>query len=264
MLARSSVEVCLVGAYIARVPGSADAMDGDLGRSLRRLVGYFVEDTLGGRQILDVALSEFPTSRLPDMARVADELERTGTVIVAREMYDRYYNPLSNLYMHVSATSLLRQVDRRGETTRVRPWQPWSRRSPAHLADACVSLLALAVASNGEEGADPLLVEYANDHYRRALPVMTTMLAKLMSNRIRPRTIVLVWRAMREFLRYLDSVAGTEATADQQRVRATALLDEVNAIIGLHPPAVAREAILDSIVAAMDARRRGLTAPDQP
>jgi hypothetical protein len=269
-LARSSVETCLLGCYITSTSLVPDALEGDLGRALKRLLGPVVEGAISD-DVMELTLAEFPTSRLPDLARVAHELQSRGTLVIASDLYRRFYLPISSLYGHVSAPSLLRQVDRRGEATRERPWHAWGRRSPGHLADACLAHLALTVLKESgdsaailDDEATALLQAYANDHWRRALPVAATLLWKFMLPQVRPSQLLPAAAALRRFARDLDGAEASAWSHDERRAQVIALVDRMMAVTGAQPPAAAQSAMIDQILAAVAERlTRNEDAADQ-
>jgi hypothetical protein len=145
LLARASIETCIVGLYCVQ-SGDAIAHLSAPSYGAAGPVPYLINADLGSRAAIDsavVALGEIgPDLNIRDLALW---LEREHGLVLATGLYHRYYVPLSHLFAHSYAFSLMRHV-RPGGTLHRRPDFPWIRRSAARMADGCAAVLAASIA----------------------------------------------------------------------------------------------------------------------
>ena len=89
---------------------------------------------------------------------MAEQIDSQTGSTLAIHLYDLAYRPASHYYTHASGSALLRHVtvDYRYST---KPAHSWARRAPVRLADACVGLLAGALAKQSTEPVE-LFVRY--------------------------------------------------------------------------------------------------------
>ncbi len=65
--------------------------------------------------------------------------------MIAVNLYEAYYSPLSHFFPHSSGFALMRHVRADGKLQR-RPAFPWVRRSAVRIADGCAGLMAAHIA----------------------------------------------------------------------------------------------------------------------
>lgn len=98
---------------------------------------------------------------------VAEWLKKEKGLLIAVQLYEGYYSPLSHFFPHSSGFALMRHVDADGKL-RHRPAFPWARRSAVRIADGCAGLMATAIADKTGVPANGFL-RYAAAHLDRAL-----------------------------------------------------------------------------------------------
>jgi hypothetical protein len=110
LLARATIETCIVGLYCVYSGGAIAHLPADL-------------------DVRDLALW----------------LEREHGLVLATGLYHRYYVPLSRFFAQADSFALMRHVRPDGTLHR-RPDFPWVRRSAARMADGCAAVLAASIA----------------------------------------------------------------------------------------------------------------------
>jgi hypothetical protein len=80
---------------------------------------------------------------------------------------------------------------------------PWTRRSPVRLADACVGLVAAFLARD-DDTPDRLFIIYAEAHYARVMTPMAVMSAKGLWRSHELKQILDVFRDLKDLRRYLS------------------------------------------------------------
>jgi hypothetical protein len=168
LLARASIETCILGLYCLYADDAVVRLQAANIKSMHGMLAEITKDGLVSQATVDGAMESFgkqgPHLKIWDMVqRVEKEPGRAGIV----SLYRNFYMPTSNMFAHPSAATLLRHVGSDGQLTD-RPDLPWSRRSAVRTADACLGLLATAVA---EATGDPpeVFARYAEDHRSRML-----------------------------------------------------------------------------------------------
>ncbi len=112
------------------------------------------------------------------MRDVVDAVTKATGQPTAEELYQRLYEPLSMLFVHSGSLSLARHLDGRNRVgARRHPTSPWTSLAALRTADACVGLLAAAVACrSGSASAE--FVAYASDHRERTLAPLAVIFAR--------------------------------------------------------------------------------------
>jgi hypothetical protein len=168
LLARASIETCIVGLYCLH---SGDAI-ADLSAANYRPAGrvgtYLSDADLGSRDAIDGAVEALgelgPNLNVRDLALW---LEREQELVQAATLYHSYFVPLSHLFSRPYAFALMRHVQPDGSLRR-RPAFQWARCSAARLADGCTGLLAANLADVSGARPEPFL-RYATAHFNRTL-----------------------------------------------------------------------------------------------
>lgn len=195
VLARSSVETCLLGAYLLGAPkDQAEAVQGDLGRALVKLLAGVADPLFGDGFVKETVREEFGEGKIVDLRTIAETVNGAALVPGATALYNTYFVPLAILYSHSTGVSLLRQADPTSSCYRRRAWRPWTRRSPMHLADSSLGLLALALGPSEADAA--VLRRYVESHRRRALPIVVTLVARLLITNFSPRHLPAALQSM--------------------------------------------------------------------
>ncbi|MEV6012603.1 hypothetical protein AB0M29_38165 [Streptomyces sp. NPDC051976] len=168
LLARAAVEGCLLGLYSLHVPGAVARLHAANIKAMGDILSYVVDDGLVTQSAVEQSLAAFGTKGGPPTVRqMVDQVEAAAGGAGALSLYRRFYQPTSTYFVHANAASLLRHV-RPGGFLTGKPTIPWARRSAVRISDACVGILAAALARHA--GTDPTEFEtYAQAHAARAI-----------------------------------------------------------------------------------------------
>jgi hypothetical protein len=133
------------------------------------------------------------------------------------------YRPASQFFTHASGSALLRHVtsDYRYSSE---PAKSWARRSPVRLTDACVGVLAGAVANQRSEPAE-LFIRYGEGHAGRVLPPLLVTIGKGMARRLRVAGLVSILKQAAEVRTYLSGATPADVQGEGER-RLRALYDD--------------------------------------
>jgi len=221
LLARSSVETCLVGLYCLHVPGAVERMRGTNARSLDRIFAFMAGEDFFLGTFFDAVVSSLGGPEvLPTAREMAEKVSQLTEHSIAVDLYRRIYVPLSSFFAHGTGIALLRHVTARDEV-RTRPMFPWSLRSSIHTADACMGILATHLSASRRQD-NVLFVEYANAHWARTLlPVVATFgrsIPRGLQWSKLPHALMTIW-ALRRYLSS-DGVAHDSSDVREARVRA--------------------------------------------
>jgi hypothetical protein len=201
----------------------------------------------------------------PGVWTMADRVDTTPHGRGAVGLYRRFYAPTSTFFVHANAASLLRHV-RSDNTLSERPSLPWTHRSALRISDACVGLLASAIAdSAGRPTA--LFEQYARAHLALTFTPMAVVVAQGLRRSVRLANLPALLKTIRGLRQY---TASAQAAADTPHTRETRIrdgFDQVVHLLGLDLPddvvRVLREdfvtRILDSITENL---RQGRESPE--
>jgi hypothetical protein len=136
LLARGAIETCISGLYWLYGDDPVARMSGSNAKSFRRFFSYLADgDPITPALIGDVSAAIGTPRDLPTLGSMADVVAvKTGHAF-AKDLYDRFYIPLSTLFAHASGLALLRHVAP-NDQLEDEPTGVWTRRSAAHVADA--------------------------------------------------------------------------------------------------------------------------------
>ncbi|MET7866887.1 DUF5677 domain-containing protein [Micromonospora taraxaci] len=207
LLARSSLEACILALYCLHSPEAVARLKAGQLKTGKKLLAFLHNDGIVPHEVINEVLDELgSTSPGPltvrDMAKLVDT-ETGGTL--AADLYDRLYAPTSTYFVHANPASLLRHV-KPDRTLAGRPNDPWARRSPARLADACVGLVAAAIAGRCAK-SDSLFINYAESHAARTMAPMVVMTFKAIARSLKPTGILRAGAAVVSLRRYLQGPA---------------------------------------------------------
>jgi hypothetical protein len=212
-----------------------------------RMSGFLTVGGLIPQDVIDRALVAFGTPG-PDM-NVRDMAEKIDTVTggtVAVDLYFRLYVPTSTFFVHASATSLLRHVKADGRLAN-RPANPWARRSTVRLADACVGILAAAIARQDGTASD-LFIAYAEPHLQRVMAPMMVATGKNMIRLFELKQMIRIIREVRDLRSYLSAQAASDPLdVREARIRA-AYEAVVTSTVDPDVPAEAIQVVVDFLV----------------
>jgi hypothetical protein len=149
-------------------------------------------------------------------------------------------------FTHATSSSLLRHVtDERHRTSR--PTNPWAHRAPVRLTDACVGLLAGAVADRVGAPTE-LFVRYAEAHAGRVLPPLLITVGKRMAPRLLVGGLVRTLKDARDVRANLSRGARDEAPAERE-ARLREMYNALIARLDLDMPTEAIQPVVDHLVA---------------
>ncbi|MFV2125231.1 hypothetical protein ACFHWS_11870 [Micromonospora sp. LOL_013] len=121
--------------------------------------------------------------KLPNVRSMTEQIDsRTGATL-AIHLYDMAYRPASQYFTHASTSALLRHVTAEYRYS-TKPANSWARRAPVRLTDACVGLLAGAIA-NQLAAPTELFIRYGEGHAQRVLPPLLFTIGKGMARKLR-------------------------------------------------------------------------------
>ena len=170
MLARASIETLIVGLYCLHEEQAVTQLQSENLRSLGLLLRYLSDEGLMPTAVVDECirrLAQGTPARGPSPEFMARKIDKATGGAAAVSLYERFYRPTASLAVHASGLTLMRHV-RADDTLARRPRRVWARRSPARIADACVGVLAAAVAREAGP-VYPAAEQYASRHLDRAL-----------------------------------------------------------------------------------------------
>jgi hypothetical protein len=157
-----------------------------------------------------------PSSKAPGVFQMAQFVDSVLPKSGAVSLYRRFYVPTSTFFVHANAASLLRHV-RADDRLTSRPLVPWTRRSAVRISDACVGILADAVAhSAGQPSA--AFDEYANAHMMRAFTPMAVVAGRGLRHTMKLKEMPVLIRTIRALRQY---AASKQAATDAPDVRET-------------------------------------------
>ena len=141
------------------------------------------------------------------------------------------------------------------------------RRAPARLVDACVGVLAGAIANKIEAPAD-LFVQYGDNHAKRVLPPLLVTIGKGMGRRLGLDGIVAVLKEAAATRAYLAGAGATD-TPEEREARLRSMFDSLitRLDIGDVPPEALKPVVGEFIVKTLrewDSERANELAPPSP
>jgi hypothetical protein len=247
LLARTSMETCILGLWCLHIPEAADrlrAAEIKAAPAMLTFVSYtgLIPDALIKQAVR--ALGE--PQKLTDVRAMAEQIDAKTGATLAIHLYDAVYRPASHYFTHASSSALLRHVSPQGRRT-IRPANSWIRRAPVRLADACVGLLAGAIAGQKGTSAE-LFVRYAEGHAARLMPPLLATIGKAMVHKLNVASVLRMVKQARKVQAYLSSTKPGEAH-DEREARVRDLYDTWIAELDHELPAEAIQPIVDHLVA---------------
>lgn len=166
-LTRLAIETCIVGLYCLSDPDAARKFDGEAVKRLKPLFADLASNI--DVDLIGPALEHFGTDTTPVVAKMLDPIRTSGHLPGVKDLYVRYYLPLSSLYVHAGPLALLRHTTLRDNKTRQQPYRTWTAYSATNTADTMLSILASAVSGQDHPNYERFLA-YGNLHWRQARP----------------------------------------------------------------------------------------------
>jgi hypothetical protein len=245
MLARSAVEVLLLGLYCLRVPEAIARLHAGNLKALGDGLAYVEEAGLAPADVIRESVARLgkPSDRYLTPWNMVVAIDDVNGNHAARSIYRRLLIPLSNYTVHANGGTLLRHVRRNGKL-RHRPSLTWTRRGPARAADAATGLLAADLAKRAGVPHDRL-VAYANRHSERTLMPMIVMMFTGMGGSPRPHKLREISKLSREVYVYLWT---GPAAADSIETRAAFIRERFARILDVKNDPDIPDDALDPII----------------
>ncbi|HUC07891.1 MAG TPA: hypothetical protein VMR96_07350 [Solirubrobacterales bacterium] len=231
LLARTSTETCLAGLYWLHGDAQVDRMRGHNAQSLRHLLSPMADgDPISPSLLKDVASAIGKEARLPTLNEMANVVvDKTGRSF-ARDIYEGLYKPLSIAVAHPTGLALLRHVDS-DDRLKDTPTPAWTVRSARHTADACMAVLALAIAEHFKSRGKDLL-KYANAHLNRTITPVAVISGRAALESFQPSKLVPAVRSSIELRRYLFSEGAAADSHMERKVKAEQAIGEILRVFG--------------------------------
>ncbi|MEU4483200.1 DUF5677 domain-containing protein [Micromonospora sp. NPDC023966] len=221
LLGRSSLEACILALYCLHSPDVVARLKTEHLRASSKLLAFLDRAEVVPHEVIKEALSALgsPATGVPTIPQMAERIDTETSGSAVSELYERLYVPASTYFVHPNPASLLRHVNP-DQTLTERPSDPWTRRSPVRLADACVGLVAGAIAHT-DGVPNELFVAYAEAHHARTMTPMVVMTAKGLTRSRRMSQLLDAVRDALDLRRYLAGPANNDPREVREaRVRA--------------------------------------------
>jgi hypothetical protein len=200
--------------------------------------------------------------KLLDVRSMTAQIDAKTGATLAIHLYDLAYRPASQYFTHATNSALLRHVTPERRYS-VRPTNPWVRRTPVRLVDACVGLLAGAIAVQAGDSKE-LFLQYSEDHARRVLPPFLVTVSKGISQKLSGSDLVRTLQQARAVKAYLSG-AGRNDPQVQREARLRDLYETLITRMDLDLPPDVMQPIIDHLVSKVlsnweaEAHVQGLT-----
>jgi hypothetical protein len=272
LLARTAIDNLLVGLYCLYHQDAIKQLTGGEYLALRRITAYLTRDgELFSREaLLDAADALGERGHDLNLKEVAEWLNRQHGLLIAVQLYEGYYAPLSHFFQHSSGFALMCHI-RPGGKLRHRPAFPWTRRSAARIADGCAGLMAVHVAK--ETGApSKQFLSYTAGHLDRTLTPTFVATAKRWLHTIGWRKFAGTLGTIVEFGRYVRQ-PGSQGSPAEREAHVRKQFEEMLSNVAPGMPEAAFRPIVDELVARVvasmspppdDSPTAGDTQPSHP
>ncbi|WP_333771834.1 hypothetical protein [Streptomyces sp. IBSBF 2435] len=229
LLARAAVEGCLLGLYCLHKPDVVARLKAANIKAMGDVVGYFVDDGFVSKGAVDESLASFGATGQPlNVRQMAELVDTTLDGAGALSLYRRFYVPTSTFFVHANAASLLRHVGP-DDTLNGRPFVPWTRRSAVRISDACVGLLAGALARQADVDTT-VFEEYAQAHAARAITPLAVVAGRGLRDSVELAELPAAWQRMLRLRAYAES---EQAWLDAPAVREARVRQEFRQILSV-------------------------------
>lgn len=231
LFARLAVETCMYGMYWLGGHEDIEQIRRYNAKSAQRLLRYLVTGGVFPAGLIEDVVTQIGAPAVaPDVRKMAETVANSTEDTVATDLYDRLYVPLSTFSVHATGDALLRHV-RAASRLSDKPSRVWTMRSAMHTVDACVGILATAIAKHGQRSAEPF-ARYANAHMSRTTAPLAVVgfdngLRGLRWSKV-PRAV----RALLKLRRYLGSDAARRDTLAERETHAKRGFTECLQVLG--------------------------------
>lgn len=246
LVARTAMETCILGLWCLRDPDAVRKLRMSEVRAAPAMLTFLSITGILPQELIKQAIYALgEPEKLPDVRSMTSKIDAKTGATLAIHLYDLAYRPASQYFTHATSSALLRHVTTERRRT-IRPSNPWVRRAPVRLADACVGLLAGAIA-NQVGASTELFAHYGEDHARRVLPPLLVTIGKAMVTTLSFADVLGLWRQALEVKKHLSRSRPDEAPAEREACL-RALYDMVITRLDLDVPSEAIQPIIDYIV----------------
>lgn len=247
LLARTAMETCILGLWCLHDPEAVTKLRAAHIKSAPTLLSFLSSTGLIPDALIRQAAQALgQPGKLPDLRSMAAMIDANTGATLAIHLYDQAYRPASQYFTHATSSALLRHVDPKRRRT-IRPMKSWVRRAPVRLADACVGLLAGAVANQLDAPAK-LFAQYAEAHASRVLPPALATIGKGLTSRL---GLAGLMRTVSEALTMRTDLsdAGPDLSPDEREARLRDMYDILLTRLDLDLPPESIQPIIDHFVA---------------
>lgn len=228
-LARSSVEVCVLGVYSLHETNVVEQLKAGYLKAMSGMLAYLVDEGLVTKDVVDQsAVAMGGAANGPGVWAMANRIDTAVGSTGAVSLYRRFYVPTSTFFVHANAASLLRHVGK-DNTLSERPSMPWTRRSALHVSDACVGILASAIASS-ESKPFAEFEQYAHAHMALTFTPMAVAMTQGLRRSVHLSQLPALLRTVLELRQYTQS---PQAAADTPEAREARIRDGYDRIVQL-------------------------------
>jgi hypothetical protein len=249
LLARTSMETCILGLWCLHHPDAATKLRLSEIKTAPAMLSFLSSTDLIPDTVIRQAVRKLgEPEKLPDVRSMTEQIDAKTGATLAIHLYDQAYRPASQYFTHATNSALLRHVTHERRRT-TRPASSWVRRAPVRLADACVGLLAGAIA-NHVAAPTELFQRYAEAHAGRVLPPLLTTIGKGLVRKLSITDLIHTLKQVRDLRTYLARTPpDTNEAADERERRVRELYDTLTARLDLDVPPKAMQPIVDHLVA---------------
>lgn len=222
LLARSSLEATLLGIYCLGQDDVVGRLASANAKATIKMLGYLVDDGVLSKEVLEKTISAIAEPKnAPDLWQMVAAVEKRSGGAGAISLYRRFYVPTSTFFVHANAASLLRHVNA-DDGLSERPISPWMLRSAVRVGDACVGLLATAIALHAGSEASGLAA-YGDDHLKRAFTPVAVMAGKGFRRAVQWRALLPLVREVVKMRRYFATGQAESQPPEATEARLRAL-----------------------------------------
>lgn len=216
LLARTAMETCIIGLWCLHDPDAARKLRESEIQVVPSLLTFMSSAGILPDSVIREAVRALGQPRkLPDVRSMTEQIDSQTGATLAIHLYDTAYRPASQYFTHASGAALLRHVTAEYRYS-AKPANSWARRAPVRLTDACVGLLAGALANQVAEPAE-LFVRYSEGHATRVLPPLLVTVSKGIAPRLRLADLVTTLKQVEETRAYLSHCRPDDAPDDREK-----------------------------------------------
>jgi hypothetical protein len=164
----------------------------------------------------------------------------------ALDLYHRLYDPLSMLFVHSGAMALGRHVDPRNRV-HDGPLKPWTNLAALRTADACLGILASAVAKCSGSPSDHF-VSYAERHRERALIPLVVVFLRSARRSVDWAGLLRAYPGVREFGRYYRSGQAAAALPSVREAQLREVTERFLVALNPHIEPRIRDLLVDALI----------------